>query len=61
MFTNVNCSGCQIHPLLQGLGQKEMEMCRLHQKLSTSQIQELSGNAFTSNIIAPIMLAICCN
>ena len=60
MFTNVNCSGGQIYPLLQGLGQKEMEMCGLHQKLSASQTQDLSGNAFTSNIIAAIMLAICC-
>eukprot|EP00435_Cladocopium_sp_Y103_P060680 s2528_g22.t1 len=56
MFTNVNCSGGQLYPLLQGLGPREMEMCGLHQKLSASQIQELSGNAFTSNIIAAIML-----
>ena len=61
LFTNADCKSNALYPLLQGLGPTEMELCGLNQKLSGAQIQELSGNAFSSNIVAAIMLAISCH
>ena len=42
---------------LQGLGAEEIRMCKLD-TLDAKRAQELSGNAFTSNVIASLMLSV---
>ena len=58
-FTNPNVTG-NLYLRLQGLGPEEVEKAGLG-GLDQRQSQELAGNAFTSNIVAAIVLAILVN
>lgn len=58
-FTNANVTG-NLYLRLQGLGPEEVEKAGLG-GLDQRQSQELAGNAFTSNIVAAIVLAILVN
>jgi site-specific DNA-cytosine methylase len=58
-FTNSNVTG-NLYLRLQGLGPEEVEKAGLG-GLDQRQSQELAGNAFTSNIVAAIVLAILVN
>ena len=59
ILTNTHCNG--LYTALQGLGPAELKMCGLHQTLRETEMQELAGNAFTSNIVAAILLGVLCH
>lgn len=57
-LVNQNCGN--LYMMLQGLGPEEMAMSGLD-SVEPRQNQELAGNAFTSNVIAAMILAVLCH